>query len=146
MNTLKPFIDKSAQRKSTLNRIVMMALCLAILIPGLAFADGAEVDATNNICGILNTINKLLSYASVVVVTIAVIFSGYQIAFAHKRISDVAPVLIGGVLIGGAAQIAKMIMGGSNVSNGCTATSGSGSTAMLMDHLHSAAQFLQHYA
>lgn len=26
---------------------------------------------------------------------------------AHKRISDVAPILIGGVLIGAAAQIAK---------------------------------------
>ncbi|WP_199757161.1 hypothetical protein [Pedobacter sp. KBW06] len=28
-------------------------------------------------------------------------------AAAHKRISDVAPILIGGVLIGAAAQIAK---------------------------------------
>lgn len=38
------------------------------------------------------------------------IFAGYQIAFAHKRISDVAPVLIGGVLIGAAGQIAKMLV------------------------------------
>ncbi|MNJ79190.1 Type IV secretion system protein virB2 precursor [compost metagenome] len=43
-------------------------------------------------------------------VTIAVIFAGYQIAFAHKRIGDVAPVLIGGFLIGAAAQIAKMLL------------------------------------
>ena len=48
---------------------------------------------------------------SVAVVTIAIIFAGYQIAFAHKRISDVAPILIGGVLIGAAGQIAKMLVG-----------------------------------
>ena len=49
---------------------------------------------------------------SVTVVTIAIIFAGYQIAFAHKRISDVAPILIGGVLIGAAGQIAKMLVDG----------------------------------
>ncbi len=41
----------------------------------------------------------------------AVIFAGYQIAFAHKRIGDVAPILIGGVLIGAAGQIARMLLG-----------------------------------
>ena len=45
------------------------------------------------------------------VVTIAVIFAGYQIAFAHKRISEVSPILIGGVLIGAAGQIARMLLG-----------------------------------
>ncbi len=47
---------------------------------------------------------------SIIVVTIAVVFSGYQIAFAHKRIGDVAPVLIGAILIGAAGQIAKMFL------------------------------------
>ncbi|TGR15954.1 type VI secretion protein, partial [Mesorhizobium sp. M8A.F.Ca.ET.202.01.1.1] len=52
-----------------------------------------------------------LNIASIAVVTIAVIFAGYQIAFAHKRIADVAPILIGGVLIGAAGQIARMLLG-----------------------------------
>ena len=30
----------------------------------------------------------------------------------HKRIADVAPILIGGFLIGAAAQVAKMLIGG----------------------------------
>jgi len=38
-------------------------------------------------------------------------FAGYQIAFAHKRLSDVAPVLVGGLLIGGAATIAGWFVG-----------------------------------
>ncbi len=55
-------------------------------------------------CGFFNNINGLLNIASIAVVTIAVIFAGYQIAFAHKRIADVAPILIGGVLIGAAGS------------------------------------------
>lgn len=61
-------------------------------------------------CTFFKNINGILNIASVAVVTIAVIFAGYQIAFAHKRIADVAPILIGGLLIGAAAQIAKMLI------------------------------------
>ena len=43
---------------------------------------------------------------SVTVVTIAFVFAGYQIAFNHKRITDVAPVLVGAIVIGAAAQLA----------------------------------------
>ena len=53
------------------------------------------------------------------VVTISIIFSGYQIAFNHKRISEVATILLGGVLIGAAAQIAKMLIG--DTGNTCSA-------------------------
>lgn len=60
--------------------------------------------------GFFNNINGLLNIASVAIVTIAIIFAGYQIAFNHKRIGDVAPVLIGGFLIGAAAQIARMLL------------------------------------
>jgi type IV secretion system protein VirB2 len=89
--------------------------CIAVLlaIPGLAFAAGApDFGGTDSkVTGFLQNINGLLNLASIAVVTIAVIFAGYQIAFAHKRISDVAPILIGGFLIGAAAQIAKMLVG-----------------------------------
>ncbi|SFR90087.1 type IV secretion system protein VirB2 [Dyella sp. OK004] len=137
---IKPFVSTTAQRKQMLNRAVLMAVTAAIILPGIASAD----DAQSNICGVLGTINNLLNVASIVVVTIAIIFSGYQIAFAHKRISDVAPALIGGVLIGAAAQIAKMVIGGSNTGTQCGGTSLN--QAMLMDHLHSTVQFIQHYA
>lgn len=78
------------------------------------------------VCGFFDNINGLLNMASVAVVTIAVIFAGYQIAFAHKRIADVAPILIGGLLIGAATQIAKMLIG--DTGQNCT-------TAMLMNVL-----------
>jgi type IV secretion system protein VirB2 len=140
---IKPFVNTIVRRKRVLHRMVIMAMIAAIIFPGMAMADS---DATSNICGVLNTINKLLNVASVIVVTIAIIFSGYQIAFAHKRISDVAPALIGGVLIGAAAQIAKMVIGGSDSSSSCAPTQNNQLGMLMMEGLNSAAQFIQNYA
>lgn len=78
-------------------------------MPFLAFAqDGTG--ATGKVTTFFTNLTGILNVASIAIVTIAVIFAGYQIAFAHKRIGDVAPVVIGGFLIGAAAQIAKMLL------------------------------------
>lgn len=90
------------------------ALCLvaALAIPELAMAGTPPGgDAEGEVTRFFKSINSLLNIASIAVVTIAVVFAGYQIAFAHKRIADVAPILIGGFLVGAAAQIAKMLIG-----------------------------------
>jgi type IV secretion system protein VirB2 len=99
--------------KSNLSAVFMAVVFVAFLaIPGavLAAPDPGYGDTEDKVCGFLGNINNLLNIASVIVVTIAVIFAGYQIAFAHKRIADVAPILIGGLLIGAAAQIANMLI------------------------------------
>lgn len=99
------------------------AIIAMILVSPVVLASGDEglKDATTRACDFFGRINGILNIASVAVVTIAVVFAGYQVAFAHKRITDVAPVLIGGLLIGGAAQIAGMLIG--KDSTDCKATS-----------------------
>lgn len=97
-----------------------VALCALIALPGLAFAQSGLEGTDNDVRDFFRNINSLLNIASVAVVTIAVIFAGYQIAFAHKRISDVAPVLIGGFMIGAAAQIANMLIGEGDETNPIT--------------------------
>ncbi len=103
---------------------------ITAVLPDLALAQDATgtIDAT---CKFATNINMILNAISVVVVTIAVIFSGYQIAFAHKRIGDVAPVLIGAVLIGAAGQIAKMFLSGSTAAAGATECTASVITHVL---------------
>lgn len=85
----------------------------------IAFASGAMAqdagETEGKIKGFFGNIKTILDAVSIIVVTIAIIFAGYQIAFANKRISDVAPILIGGVLIGAATQIAKMLVGDPSV-------------------------------
>ena len=94
--------------KNTVSAFAMAAVLVAMLaLPEMAFA---QTTAEARVTGFLGKLNSILNVASVANVTIAVIFAGYQIAFAHKRISDVAPVLIGGFLIGAAAQLAKMVI------------------------------------
>lgn len=92
-----------------------------------SFAASADADtdnATGKICGVLGTVYSLLNVASIVIVTIAIVFAGYQIAFAHKRISDVAPILIGALLIGAAAQLAKMMIGSGGDEKGAEGATG----------------------
>jgi type IV secretion system protein VirB2 len=89
-------------------------LAALTLMPSLAWAQANSFGgADEKVEGFLSNITGLLNIASIAVVTIAIIFAGYQIAFAHKRISDVAPILVGGLLIGAAGQIAKMVIGNS---------------------------------
>ncbi|RMH90987.1 type VI secretion protein [Lysobacter pythonis] len=109
----------------------LLLFALVLLLPAMAMAQaspdggGSNLgDATNKICGVMGNVHSILKVASIVIVTIAIIFAGYQIAFAHKRISDVAPILIGGLLIGAAGQLAAMVIGaGDDFKKNCTTTS-----------------------
>lgn len=93
----------------------------AALAPTVGLAADDFTAATGGACTFVKNIHTILNLISIAVVTIAVIFAGYQIAFAHKRIADVAPILIGGVLIGAAGQIARMLVS-SSATDSCSAT------------------------
>lgn len=87
--------------------VVLSIFCIFLFSASSAIAaDGGFVGACNKVTAFFKNFETILKVASISIVTIAVVFAGYQIAFAHKRLSDVAPILIGGLLIGGAATIA----------------------------------------
>ena len=110
------FMRKADKVNNILYKLALGAVCLAIL--GLLFfspaafaqASGGMDEAEKKLTGFLSGVKKILGPISILVVTIAFIFAGYQIAFNHKRIADVAPVLIGAIIIGAAAQLAKMFI------------------------------------
>lgn len=139
LSTLSTAIAKS--RHPLLNMVALFAVVALFAMPELAFAQ----DTREKVCGFFTNIKGILNAASIVVVTVAVIFSGYQIAFAHKRISDVTPALIGGVLIGAAAQIAKTVVQGDDTgaSGQCT---DAGNVGMLIDTMQAAMHFLHFHA
>lgn len=106
MKSIKSIQSTDLQRR----RLHACAAAIAVaFLPALGWAQDVA-GATSRVQTFFGNINALLNVASIAVVTIAIIFAGYQIAFNHKRIGDVAPVLIGGFLIGAAAQIAKMLL------------------------------------
>ncbi len=81
---------------------VVLALAL---VPVLVQAQGFDKINTT-----VNNVNAILVTISVAVVTIAIIWAGFKMIFQGARLADVANVLIGGTLIGGAAAFASFIV------------------------------------
>ena len=84
---------------------VAAALATAAAVPQLALAQGFDKINTT-----VTNINTILVTISIAVVTIAIIWAGFKMIFQGARLADVANVLIGGTLIGGAAAFASYIV------------------------------------
>jgi type IV secretion system protein VirB2 len=93
----------------TLESIRRAAPALAALLPALlsqaAFAQGFDKINTT-----VTNVNTILVTISIAVVTIAIIWAGFKMIFQGARLADVANVLIGGTLVGGAAAFASYIV------------------------------------
>jgi len=55
-------------------------------------------------------VNTILVTISIAVVTIAIIWAGFKMIFQGARLADVANVLMGGTLVGGAGAMAAFIV------------------------------------
>ena len=89
-------------------RVQRTAAALAaavVLVPKLALAQGFDKINTT-----VTNVNAILVTISIAVVTIAIIWAGFKMIFQGARLADVANVLIGGTLIGGAAAFASFIV------------------------------------
>ena len=58
----------------------------------------------------VTNVQAILVTVSIAVVTIAIIWAGFKMIFQGARLADVANVLIGGTLVGGAAAFASFIV------------------------------------
>ena len=85
--------------------LVGLVLTLAMLMPRLAVAQGFDKVNTT-----VTNVNTILVTISIAVVTIAIIWAGFKMIFQGARLADVANVLIGGTLVGGAAAFASYIV------------------------------------
>ena len=81
------------------------ALALWAAVPRVALAQGFDKINTT-----VTNINTILVTISIAVVTIAIIWAGFKMIFQGARLADVANVLIGGTLVGGAAAFASYIV------------------------------------
>jgi type IV secretion system protein VirB2 len=82
-----------------------LAATLLTLLSQAALAQGFDKINTT-----VTNVNTILVTISVAVVTIAIIWAGFKMIFQGARLADVANVLIGGTLVGGAAAFASYIV------------------------------------
>ena len=95
-----------------------MKLCLphtfrSRLMPALALGLAntlARAQGFDKINTTVANVNAILVTISIAVVTIAIIWAGFKMIFQGARLADVANVLIGGTLVGGAAAFAAYIV------------------------------------
>lgn len=81
---------------------------IALLLTAAASMSGAQgFDKVNTT---VTNVNTILVTISIAVVTIAIIWAGFKMIFQGARLADVANVLIGGTLVGGAAAFASYIV------------------------------------
>jgi type IV secretion system protein VirB2 len=90
-----------------LGKLLVPAGAALHMTAGNIFAAGVEVQGLTTV---LQTISNILVGASVVVVTIAIMWAGYKVAFAHSSLQDIAKPFLGAILIGAASGIAAMII------------------------------------
>ena len=83
----------------------VLTCALFALLPPFAFAQGFDKINTT-----VTNVNTILVTISIAVVTIAIIWAGFKMIFQGARLADVANVLIGGTLIGGATAFSTYII------------------------------------
>jgi type IV secretion system protein VirB2 len=83
------------------------ALAAFVLVSAARVAAAQGFDKINTT---VTNVNTILVTISIAVVTIAIIWAGFKMIFQGARLSDVANVLIGGTLVGGAAAFASYIV------------------------------------
>jgi type IV secretion system protein VirB2 len=88
-----------------IDRTCRAAALMGTLAPFLAQAQGFDKINTT-----VTNVNAILVTISIAVVTIAIIWAGFKMIFQGARLADVANVLIGGTLVGGAAAFASYIV------------------------------------
>ena len=92
-------------RHALIRRIGQPAATLLSAAPWLVSAQGFDKINTT-----VTNVNTILVTISIAVVTIAIIWAGFKMIFQGARLTDVANVLIGGTLVGGAAAFASYIV------------------------------------
>lgn len=82
------------------------------LVPLLlgTLAHPALAQGFDKISTTVTNVNAILVVVSIAVVTIAIIWAGFKMIFQAARLADVANILIGGTLIGGAGAFAAFIV------------------------------------
>ena len=99
--------DLCPHRSATQPRALGLAIAMIVglSLPALTVAQGFDKINTT-----VTNVQTILVTISIAVVTIAIIWAGFKMIFQGARLADVANVLIGGTLVGGAAAFASYIV------------------------------------
>lgn len=82
-----------------------------LTIAALSFTGSPAFAQLERITSQANTISTFLTGLAIVVVTIAFLYVGFKVLFRGQALADLWHVLVGGLIVGGAAGFASFAMG-----------------------------------
>lgn len=82
--------------------LFVMALTLVMTNP--AFAQISKVNT------VMANVQAVLTGVAVTIFTITIMWAGFKLAWQHAKWSDISNIVIGGILVGGAAGIAAWLI------------------------------------
>jgi type IV secretory pathway VirB2 component (pilin) len=94
-------------KMSTAVPILAAVVCLVLLAADPALAQGGLQKVNTFVENVLTVLRGV----SIGVVTIAIIWAGYKFLFKHADLGEAGKILGGGLLIGGAAELAGYLLG-----------------------------------
>ena len=96
--------------KSNSKRLINCAFIIAVVCCATMPMSAQVTGGLQKVNSFLDMVLSILRGASIGVVTVAIMWAGYELLFAHAQVGKIIKILGGGLLIGGAAEIARYIM------------------------------------
>jgi type IV secretion system protein VirB2 len=103
MNQLSQRLQKMDIK--ALSFLTVMLFCVMFAEPAMAQGGLSSVST------LMDNVLDALRGVSLAAVTIAVVLTGYRMAFKGESLADCAPVIVGGIIIGASTEIAQLILG-----------------------------------
>jgi type IV secretion system protein VirB2/type IV secretion system protein PtlA len=97
---------KHMTRNALIGSVLALA-CLFALEPAFAQAASGGLDKVNTF---MESILAILRGVSIITVTLAIMWAGYKFLFQHAGLRDLMPIIGGGLLIGGASEVAIYLL------------------------------------
>ena len=92
---------------------VMMRRLFGQLLAGAGLVAVAALPAHAQIAQVttvMTNVQTVLTGVAVTMFTISIIWAGFKMAFQHAKWSEISNIVIGGILVGGAAAIAAWLI------------------------------------
>ena len=77
----------------------------------MAFANPSFGAGLQKVNTLVQNIQDVLTAVAIGVVTIAILIAGYKILFGGQTFREVSPIIVGGIIIGAAVEIASLLVG-----------------------------------
>lgn len=101
---------KDKIKQSHIGQFILFTAALAASEVALAGGGGGG-GGLGGVTKIFTDVHAALKGAAVVVITVAFCVAGYKVVFGGRTIQEVAPILIGGIIIGSASYLATLVVG-----------------------------------